>query len=498
MRSRRKPSASDADVTQSTPSTQAPARFGRYLLCDAIGGGGMATVHLGRALGAGGFSRVVAIKRLHRARARDPRFATMLVDEARMVSRIRHPNVVPTLDVVEVASELLLVMEYVPGVPLSRLVWLAQTQNQPIPLAVAVRIVLDVLSGLEAAHTAVSERGRALGIVHRDVSPQNVICGADGIVRVVDFGIAKAEGKLSITREGEIKGKVAYMAPEQLRGEEVDRRADLYATGVVLWELLTGRRLFETGPDFAANLAAAHARVVPAPSQYADVPPAVEAALLRALAATREDRYESAAAMADALESTTRVATAKELAAFVNRLGAAALSHLSELVAGVEQLSEVASLAAREAPATEPNAPPSFTASLPLPGPVGDDTIREAQPRSTHPPSLGTMPVATAPGRVAPTRISAAPLAPPRTTPPPPAPFVAPAAIEPPPRRWGLWVAVIAVLVATALAAVLGVRGGLARRLIGGGRAHPSADDSPSAPSGGDRPGHGGRRRGTP
>ncbi len=472
----------------------------------------MATVHLGRALGAGGFSRLVAIKRLHRARAKDPRFATMLIDEARMVSRIRHPNVVPTLDVVAVGSELLLVMEYVPGVALSRLVGLTQARNERIPLGIATRIVLDVLAGLEAAHTAVSERGRALGIVHRDVSPQNVICGADGLVRVVDFGIAKAEGKLSVTRAGEIKGKVAYMAPEQLRGEDVDRRADLYAAGIVLWELLAGRRLFETSPDFAAALAAAQTRVVPSVRPYADVPAPVEAVLMRALAANPNDRYESAAAMADALEGVKGVATSKELAGFVNRLGASELAHLGERVADVEQLSEVASLAAMEASAMDPAHAQPFSI-VPVADTMAADTIREALPNAPPPPSLGTLPLAPAPasGPVAPTRISAAPLAPSMpqaptplpVAPPPtpslrPTPSLAPAAAAPASRRGSLLVALAFVLLATLLVVGLSFRGGLVRRLLGGGRGHPAVEEPGSGPGGAERPGHPGRRRGSP
>ncbi len=480
----------------------------------------MATVHLGRALGAGGFSRLVAIKRLHRTRAKDPRFATMLIDEARMVSRIRHPNVVPTLDVVAVGSELLLVMEYVPGVALSRLVALAQTQNERIPLGIAARIVLDVLAGLEAAHTAVSERGRALGIVHRDVSPQNVICGADGLVRVVDFGIAKAEGKLAVTRVGEIKGKVAYMAPEQLRGEEVDRRADLYAIGIVLWELLAGRRLFETSPDFAAALAAAQTRVVPPLSPYADVPAPVEAVLMRALAASPSDRYESAVAMADALEAVTGAATSKQLAEFVNRLGASELSHLGARVADVEQLSEVASLAAMEASAMEPADARPFS-TVPVTDAAGADTIREAQPNGPQPPSLGTVPWAPAPapysasGPVAPTRISAAPLAPspqpPTPQPPAPQPPAPPPASLPPThalapgsgaapasRRGLVLVTVALALLAALLVVGLGFRGGLVRRLLGGGRGRPSAEEPGPGPGGAERPRNPGRRRGSP
>ncbi len=471
-------------MTNAAPSTRAPARFGRYLLCDAIGGGGMATVHLGRALGAGGFSRLVAIKRLHRARAKDPRFANMLVDEARMVSRIRHPNVVPTLDVVAAGDELLLVMEYVPGVALSRLVWLAQTQDERIPLAVAARIVADVLAGLEAAHTAVSERGRPLGIVHRDVSPQNIICGVDGIARVVDFGIAKAEGKLAITREGEIKGKVPYMAPEQLRGAEVDRRADVYATGIVLWELVAGRRLFENGGDFAADVAAAQARVVPRASAYAEVPSAVEAVLMRALAASAGDRYESAAAMADALESAAHAATSKEVASFVNRLAATPLTELRHRVAEVEQLSAIASVAEGLSATTErteaEHAPPFST--VPLPDATIADTFRGA-------PATEPVPTAphVAPGPIAPTRVSAAPLPQRDASLPAPAPSA---------RRGIVLVTAAVLLVATTVAVGIGLRAGVVRRLVGGGRPHASASDSGA--SGSERPGHGGRRRGGP
>jgi serine/threonine-protein kinase len=384
-------------------------------------------------------------------------------------------------------------------------------------LGIAARILLDVLAGLEAAHTAVSERGRALGIVHRDVSPQNVICGADGLVRVVDFGIAKAEGKLAVTRAGEIKGKVAYMAPEQLRGEEVDCRADLYAVGIVLWELLAGRRLFETSADFAAALDAARARVVPSVQHYADVPSPVEAVLMRALAANPSDRYESAATMADALENVAGAATAKDLAAFVNRLGASELSHLGARVADVEQLSEVASLAAMEASAMDPAHAQPFS-TVPVTAPIAEDTIREARPSAPETSSSETAPSAPAwtpaaianPSHAAPTRISAAPLAlssPQPVTSQPPAPSaipqsspqVRPAASTVSAPRRGLVLATVALLfVATMLVLAFGFRGGLVRRLLGGGRGHPSAEEPGSAPNGAERPAHPGRRRASP
>lgn len=325
-----------------TTASREPIVLGRYLLGDVIGGGGMAVVHLARALGAAGFSRVVAIKRVLPGRAADPRAATMLVDEARMASRIRHPNVVTTLDVLEAGGEVLLVMEYVHGVTLSQLVRLAAQSARPVPPRVAARIVLDVLAGLGAAHAATSERGRPLELVHRDVSPQNILVDTDGVVRLADFGIAKATSRIGVTREGEIKGKLAYMAPEQLRGGEVDRRADLYATGIVLWELLAGRRLFEgRDADLAAALRGALEGKLTPVSAQAGLDAAVDVLLARALAASPGDRFADAAQMASALSAAMPRASAAEVAAFATELGGPLLAARSALVNDVEQLSQI-------------------------------------------------------------------------------------------------------------------------------------------------------------
>ena len=167
----------------------------------------------------------------------------MFLDEARLAARIRHPNVVPTLDVVAMAGELFLVMEYVQGESLARLSKAALSRGEPIPPEMVVTMLVGALHGLHAAHEANNDHGEPLGIVHRDVSPHNVLVGTDGVARVLDFGVAKATGRVATTQEGHLKGKMAYMAPEQVRGT-VSRQTDVYAASVVLWETLTGKRLF--------------------------------------------------------------------------------------------------------------------------------------------------------------------------------------------------------------------------------------------------------------
>src|SRR5258708_2848873 len=209
----------------------------------------MASVHFGRFAGPGGFARTVAVKRMHPHLAKDPDFALMFVDEARTAARIRHPNVVATLDVLTASGELLIVMEYVHGESLGALMRLAAARKSRIPPPVACALVTDVLLGLHAAHEATDDHGQPLGIVHRDVSPENVLVGADGTARVLDFGVAKAVGRLQVTREGQIKGKIPYMSPEQVRGHALGRATDIFSASAVLWEMLAGRRLFDCALD---------------------------------------------------------------------------------------------------------------------------------------------------------------------------------------------------------------------------------------------------------
>ena len=219
-----------------------PIVVGRYLLHRKIARGGMATIHIARLLGDVGFSRIVATKRMHPELVEDHEFVGMFLDEARIASKIHHRNVVPVLDVVQLGGEIMLVQEYIHGAPLSLLLRKTTEAKAHVPVPVAAAIACQTLAGLHAAHTTLDELGTPLHIVHRDVSPQNIIVGDDGTVRLLDFGIAKAASTGHITRRGIFKGKLAYSSPEQIRGEAT-QISDIYSLGVVLWELLVGRRL---------------------------------------------------------------------------------------------------------------------------------------------------------------------------------------------------------------------------------------------------------------
>jgi serine/threonine-protein kinase len=309
----------------------------RYELYDEIASGGMASVFFGRLLAPAGFSRVVAIKKLHPQFARDPEFSAMLRDEARMASRVRHANVVSTLDVVEDGRELLLVMEYVAGEALSRLLATAGAWSEPVPVEVAVAVSAGILHGLHAAHEARSDRGEPLELVHRDVSPQNILIGADGVPRLVDFGVAKAVGRCQATREGELKGKLAYMAPEQCRGEPATRRSDIWSASAVAWEMLTGRRLFDgiSEPQIFGQVLSQ--RIQPPGKLIPAIPPELDAVILRGLRRAPDQRFATAREMALELESCIRPATASEVGMWVARLAGSRLDDRARRVADIER-----------------------------------------------------------------------------------------------------------------------------------------------------------------
>jgi serine/threonine protein kinase len=303
-------------------------KLDRYELIGEIATGGMATVFLARRSGVGGFQRFVAIKRLHPHLANEPEFVEMFLDEARLAALIHHPNVVPILEVGESEAGYYLVMEYVEGDTLSRIVARSMSLGQMPPRHVVLRMVLDALAGLHAAHELRDDRGQLLGLVHRDCSPQNVLVGVDGTARITDFGVARASSRLTSTAHGKLKGKLAYMAPEQTRGDELDRRTDLFAMGIIVWEVLCGKRLFKADSE-AATLQRILVEPIRPPSEInPTIPKCFDAVLMRALDRDQERRYQTAADFADALEAAAResakanvtdigVASPREVASFV-------------------------------------------------------------------------------------------------------------------------------------------------------------------------------------
>lgn len=363
----------------------APTRIDRYLVFDAFARGGSATVHLARSIGPAGFSRVFAIKRLHPDLLAEPEFEAMLIDEARLVSRIRHPNVVPVFEVVSAPGELLLVLEYVPGLALSQLFRLARERHEPVPVPVLVSLMCDILAGLHAAHEAVNESGQPLSVVHRDVSPQNILVGADGTARMVDFGIALATERLQHTRTGELKGKLCYMSPEQVRRRSVDRRTDVFGAGAVLWEGLAGERLFDGEDELAVLRQIADGSYRSPRSVEPAVPEALEAIAMRALSLLPGDRFPTAAAMAVALEAAAPRAAVREVAAWVDHIGGRELASQAELLGRVERYVPAKSGHNVEAPVSVPDSsrarpsrPADATASYT--GPVSLPAAREPEP----------------------------------------------------------------------------------------------------------------------
>lgn len=278
-------------------------RLGRYEIITHIASGGMASVYLARMTAAAGFQRLVAVKRMHGHIAGDENFVAMFMDEARLAARIRHPNVVPTLDLENGEDGLYLAMEFVRGDSLLGLLRAAAKRSERLPPSIGLRIIIDALHGLDAAHELKDDLGEPLNLVHRDVSPHNILVGDDGVARITDFGVARAEERVTHTREGQIKGKLAYMAPEMTAGEGFDRRADVFSTAIVLWECLTGRRLFKGGSDVEVLRSLIDAPIPHVRDVAPEYPRSLDAVVAKALERDPKNRYATAGELADALES---------------------------------------------------------------------------------------------------------------------------------------------------------------------------------------------------
>ncbi len=376
----RHPATDETIEDRSSEST-----FGKYRLIAVLGQGGMADVFLAVLAGPEGlgFSKLVVIKRLRSNLASDPEFVAMLVDEARIAARLNHPNVVQTHEVGVIQNEYYIAMEYLDGQPLNRIVQRARAARRAdaagtpldIPLAYRLGIVRDMLAGIHHAHELVDFDGAPLGLVHRDVTPQNVFVTYEGQVKVVDFGIAKARGRATETAQGVVKGKVAYMAPEQASAQEVDRRADVFGAGVVLWELLTGERMWKGLEDVAIIQKLMLDKIPSSPRAIRpDVPKALDAIVTKALARKPADRYATARdLLVDIeryMESEGLKCTPRELGEWVGALFADRRKQTRSLIES--QLSALrADLPRAIRDLREMGTPPSGPLSGPMSAPAG-------------------------------------------------------------------------------------------------------------------------------
>lgn len=280
--------------------TGLPTRLGKYEIVMPLAHGGMATIYIGRTTGIGSFERNVVLKVIHQAA--DATAVRMFLDEARLAASLNHQNIAQVFEVGQESGVHYLAMEFVHGQDLHGLIAAASKAALPIPLDLALTIIAGAAAGLDHAHNRKSPRGTSLGIVHRDISPSNIMVGYDGSVKLLDFGIAKATGLAPRTESGVIKGKFAYMAPEQCRSQELDRRADVFSLGIILYEITTLQRCFRAGSDYETMRRIVAGDFVHPSRVVTDYPLELEAIVLKALAIDPERRYQTAGALLEALE----------------------------------------------------------------------------------------------------------------------------------------------------------------------------------------------------
>lgn len=276
------------------PSQRAPARFGKYTLIDRLAVGGMAEIFLAKQVGLEGFEKTIVIKRIRPHLSKQTTFVRMFLNEAKLAAQLNHPNVVQIYDLGKISDSYFIAMEYISGRDMRRVIPKAESLGIPFPMVYALKIASSVCEGLYYAHQKTDLHGNPLSIVHRDVTPENIFVSFDGTVKMLDFGIAKAANQIEQTRAGEIKGKLSYMSPEQCSGKSLDCRSDIFSLGVVLYEWITGFKLFTADSEVAILKTITEGKIY-APSYFkADIPEAVEHILMKALEKNRDSRYQSA------------------------------------------------------------------------------------------------------------------------------------------------------------------------------------------------------------
>jgi serine/threonine protein kinase len=298
--------ASDRNPTRDASRPEFPQPFGRYMILGRLGTGGMADALLAMLQGSMGFQKPVVLKRMHASLGRDSHFVKMFLDEARLAARLGHANVVATSEVGECDGHYFIAMDYLEGVSLDRVARKYIHEGREVPLGLLLRVLCDCLEGLHYAHELPDFDGSPLGVVHRDVTPSNLFVTSIGVAKVLDFGIAKASTQDEATRTGMLKGKLAYMSPEQFYDAPIDRRSDVWAMGVVVWEMVTGRRLFKGANDAQTYRNIMGAEVPPVATYRPDAPPELDVVIAHATARDRNQRYASADEMRVGLEYVLR------------------------------------------------------------------------------------------------------------------------------------------------------------------------------------------------
>jgi hypothetical protein len=332
-----------------------PVPFGKYYLLERINVGGMAEVFKAKAFGVEGFERLVAVKRILPNIAEDEEFIAMFIDEAKIAVQLQHANIAQIFDLGKVEDSYFIALEYVRGKDLRAIFDRVRQRNEVMPIAQSCYLMMQVCEGLDYAHNKRDAQGKELHLVHRDISPQNVLCGYEGEIKLIDFGIAKAAGKASKTQAGILKGKFGYMSPEQVRGLPIDRRSDIFSVGIVLYELLTGERLFMGESDFSTLEKVRNVEILPPSSYNKKIPEELERIALKALAKDPEDRYQNAIDLHDDLQAFLytqgELYSRKDLAAWMKKNFPA---EIEEENVKMEQFRQVVAPAAAPAGALSP------------------------------------------------------------------------------------------------------------------------------------------------
>jgi serine/threonine protein kinase len=370
-----------------------PVPFGKYYLLERINVGGMAEVFRAKAYGVEGFERLVAVKRILPNIAEDKDFIRMFIDEAKIAVQLNHANIAQIFDLGVVDNSYYIALEHVHGRDVRAIFDRSRSAGEPMPIAQACFIIMKICEGLDYAHNKRDQSGRDIGLVHRDVSPQNILTSFEGEVKLIDFGIAKAAGKGAKTQAGILKGKFGYMSPEQVRGLPIDRRTDIFSCGIVLYELLTGERLFVGESDFSTLEKVRNVEILPPSTYNRKIPDELERIVLKALAKDVEDRYQNSIDLHDELQAFVYTAgefySRKDLAAWMKRTFTKEIEEETAKLESYRQLKPPPELQAGGSPSKTPA--PSFESGG-RPGPTRPPAVppgpRRTQSMSAVPPPM--------------------------------------------------------------------------------------------------------------